>query len=137
MRRKEDRREERRETERKKWKGGRRKGKREKGEERGERKREKQEGKKSGREKERKERGERKRTYSELFTTGGLYKFLLTYFEQDFFNHLLAVIVHSHKATERFSQKYHPVDGGTAIKVWFMAVPTAKMSVLNIPPPHT
>ena len=127
MRRKEDRRGERggegkkkvegREKERKK--GERRRGEERRGEEREERKREKQEGKKSGREEERKERGERKWTYSELFTMGGLYKFLLTYFEQDFFNHLLAVIVHSHKATERFSQKYHPVDGGTAMKVWF------------------
>ena len=82
-------------------------------------------------------REKRKRTYSELFTTGGLYKFLLTYFEQDFFNHLLAVVVHSHKATERFSQKYHPVDEGTVMKVCFMAVSTAKMSVLNTPPPPT
>ena len=46
----------------------------------------------------------------------------LTYFEQHFFNHLLAVIVHSHKTTKRFSQKYHPVGGGTAIKSEHLAV---------------
>ena len=49
-------------------------------------------------------------------------KFHLTYFEQDFFHHLLAVIVHSHKATKRFSQKYHPVGGGAAIKSEHLAV---------------